>query len=319
MNSSDVYSISYSRRNLKGSDASKVVLDKYYFDGYHDGKTANLSYSLEYGNFDNRLKIVLEDNDFLDRVSAYLLTLSSGKDKYEKVISDFKASDIKDCGDKKCFIVDYAELTKSDKNKTGVDLKGKDVKVSLKAFYDTGYVGFSQKSLVGDYFKNLGLVSDKDANKVGYLYQNNGTDSNGKYIYVQSNGSNVVFNTSIKPMGILGSELIKGDVGTATWKFNVNNMIDFDNNKFVSFGDINTLETGFAFIRNGIFRTDVGSINLKVVDMVDINTDNNNFKFTSFTPKVSASVSSLINGGIFNIDLSVDEETFKSVFVNTDG
>lgn len=319
LNSSDIYSISYSRRNLKGSDASKVVLDKYYFDGYHDGKTANLSYSLEYGNFDNRLKIVLEDNDFLNRVSAYLLTLSSGKDKYEKVISDFKASDIKDCGDKKCFIVDYAELTKSDKNKTGVDLKGKDVKVSLKAFYDTGYVGFSQKSLVGDYFKNLGLVSDKDANKVGYLYQNNGTDSNGKYIYVQSNGSNVVFNTSIKPMGILGSELIKGDVGTATWKFNVNNMIDIDNNKFVSFGDINTLETGFAFIRNGIFRTDVGSINLKVVDMVDINTDNNNFKFTSFTPKVSASVSSLINGGIFNIDLSVDEETLKSDFVKTDG
>ena len=112
-------------------------------------------------------------------------------------------------------------LLRAIKNKTGVDLKGKDVKVSLKAFYDTGYVGFSQKSLVGDYFKNLGLVSDKDANKVGYLYQNNGTDSNGKYIYVQSNGSNVVFNTSIKPMGILGSELIKGDVGTATWKFNV--------------------------------------------------------------------------------------------------
>lgn len=49
--------------------------------------------------------------------------------------------------------------------------------------------------------------------------------------------------------------------------------------------------------------------------MVDINTDNNNFKFTSFTPKVSASVSSLINGGIFNIDLSVDEETLKSDFV----
>ncbi len=95
------------------------------------------------------------------------------------------------------------------------------LRLVLKAFYDTGYVGFSQKSLVGDYFKNLGLVSDKDANKVGYLYQNNGTDSNGKYIYVQSNGSNVVFNTSIKPMGILGSELIKGDVGTATWKFNV--------------------------------------------------------------------------------------------------
>ena len=35
-----------------------------------------------------------------------------------------------------------------------------------------------------------------------------------------------------KLMGILGSELIKGDVGTATWKFNVNNMIDIDNNKF---------------------------------------------------------------------------------------
>lgn len=52
--------------------------------------------------------------------------------------------------------------------------------------------------------------------------------------------------------------------------------------------------------------------------MVDINTDNNNFKFTSFTPKVSASVSSLINGGIFNIDLSVDEETLKSDFVKTD-
>ncbi|UKI26944.1 MAG: hypothetical protein L6V91_09595 [Bacilli bacterium] len=53
--------------------------------------------------------------------------------------------------------------------------------------------------------------------------------------------------------------------------------------------------------------------------MVDIATENNNFKFTSITPKVSSKVKPLINGGVFNVNLSVDEDTLKSDFIKTDG
>lgn len=318
LNPSDIYTISYSRVSLKGADPSLVTLNKYFFDGYHDGKSASLKYSLVYGNFDNRLKIVLEDNDFLDRVSTYLLTLSSGNDKYEKVLSNF--DDLDSCDGTKCFIIDYAEITKSDKNSSSIDLKGKDVKVSLVAFYDTGYVGFGQESKIGSYFEGLGLVDSKNSNLVGFVYQGNGNEEKGKYIYIKKTGDKVNFiGNSDKPVGILSSKLITNNELYNKWKIVTSNLVDIDNNKFIPFGDISSTEDGFSPVASGIFRVDVGNINLKVLDMLEVPTDNNNFKFTSFTPKVKASTSSLINGGIFNIDLSVDEDTLKSDFVNTDG
>ena len=307
LSASDIYTISYSRANLKDSEVSNVTLNKFYFDGYHDGKIANMGYELEYGNFDNRLKIIIDDNEFLDRVSAYLLTLSAGSEKYEKVISSFTDSDIQSCGDRKCFIIDYKDIA---------NFKGKDVKVSLKAFYDTGYIGFSQKSKIGSYFEQLGLVSAKDAEKVGFVYQANSISEPGSYIYIKDNGSNIVFYNSTKPMGILSSSF---DKSSTMWKLTTNNMIDIDKQKFVSFGDINKVTDNFTPILSGIYEANVKYINLKVLDMVDIQTSDNNFKFTSITPKVSSKANSLINGAVFNINLSVDEDTLNSDFVKTDG
>lgn len=305
LNNSDIYTISYERKELKSVEASKVNLNKFYFDGYHDGKTSGIKYQLEYGNFDNRLKVVVEDNDFLNRVSAYYLTLESGSLKYEKVYSDFNTSDIESCGGKKCFIVDYADIA---------SFKGKDIKVNLTAFYDTGYIGLEQKTIIGDYFEKLGLVDNKTSSKTGYVYQENSILAAGRYIYIKDNGSNVVFEYNTKPMGILSSIITNN--GTS-FKITTNNLVDIDKNKFVKYGEITNTTNNFFPILSGIYESNVKYLNLKVLDMVDIPTENNTFKFTSITPKVSSKVKPLINGGVFNIDLSVDEETLKTDFIKT--
>ena len=60
----------------------------------------------KYGNFDNRLKIVFDENEFLNRVSAYLVTLEAEGEKYQQVVSDLQV-----CNEEsKCIVVDYANL-----------------------------------------------------------------------------------------------------------------------------------------------------------------------------------------------------------------
>lgn len=307
LNNGDIYTITYDRADLKNTEPNRVNLNKFYFDGYHDGKTSGIKYNLEYGNFDNRLKVVVEDNDFLNRVSAYYLTLTSGDLKYEKVYSDFNNNDIENCNGNKCFIVDYADIAA---------FKGKDIKVNLTAFYDTGYIGLSQKSLIGNYFEKLSLVDAKNASSVGYVYQENSILEAGKYLYVKDNGSNVVFQYSAKPMGILSSIIVNNG---SSFKITTNNLVDIDKNNFTNFGKITNVTNNFFPILSGIYESNVKYLNLKVLDMVDIATENNNFKFTSITPKVSSKVKPLINGGVFNINLSVDEDTLKSDFIKTDG
>ncbi len=307
LKSEDIYTISYNSSPLKDSEAIKNTLNKFYFDGYHDGKSANLSYKLEYGNFDNRLKIIVNESDFLNRVSAYHLTLTAGDQKYEKVYTDFSQSDIESCNEQKCFIVDYADIS---------SFKGKNIKVNLTAFYDTGYIGFSQKSKISNYFTNLSLADSQNAETIGFLYQDNSNTVPGKYLYIKSNGTNVVFENSPKPIGILSSNITKNN---NTWKITTNNMIDIDKNTFVPFGTITNTTDNFFPVQSGIYETKIKYINLKVLDTVSLTSDNNDFKFTSITPKVSSKVTPLINGGVFGINLSVDEETLNSDFIKTDG
>ena len=80
-------------------------MGSYFFDGYYDAENFNLGYRLEYGNFDNRLKIIIDDNEFLNRISAYLVKLESSDEKYEQVITDLQS-----CDENKCIIIDYANI-----------------------------------------------------------------------------------------------------------------------------------------------------------------------------------------------------------------
>ena len=317
----NIYKISYYRAITKDDQPSQISIGSYFFDGYYDGNDYNIGYRLEYGNYDNRLKVVISDNEFLNRVSAYLLTLTAGEDKYQTVVTSLSSCDtsiasFEENADK-CIIVDYEDIA---------SFKGKNITVTLDAFYDTGYVGFGQVSRLGSYFENLGLVNSKDASKVGFVYQTTGRDTAGKYFYVygDSNGETVNYkysSLSDYPRGILGFELLSNDNYKNTWELNTSNVIDESKNSFTSFGNISVNNTS-------VMATSVGSIgivgsdltvNPKVLDKVTIQTDDDSFKFTSITPKVQASVKSLINGATMNIKLSRDPYTFDSEFVETDG
>lgn len=307
----DIYNIIYMKASVKDEGgANKVSLGKYYFDGYYDGNDFDIGYSLEYGNFDNRLKIIFNESDYLKRVSAYLITLSSGSDKYQKVISIFNSEDVKNCDDRNCYIIDYADIAK---------FKGKDVKVSVVGFYDTGYIGFSQKSLLGNYFKDLGFVTEEDANKVGFVYQNTSLVTPGQYVYFLSSDSNAFVNYN-KPMGIFGYEFTLSNANGVPSKLTTVNMIDISGKKFVNYGNIIKKDVSVSQIQNGVYeRSDKNTINPKVLDKINIMSDNDNFKFTSITPKVTSKAKGLINGAVINVDLSVDEDTLNSDFIKTDG
>ncbi len=303
LSNGSIYGISYYLATVKNDDPYLVKLGDYFFDGTYDSDDYNLGYSIIYGEFQNMLKVILPNDDFLNRVSAYLLTLDAGDDKYEIVISDLDT-----CGEDKCIIIDYQQIAR---------LKNKNIKVSLEAFYDTGYMGFSQKNRLGDYFLNKELVSSKDASKVGYVYQRTSSDGPGEYFYVSNNNNFVSAGKS--PKGILAMEIVSTNAQKGFWELSTSNLVNIQQKMFVPFGQIirrnETMTTGTG----SLTISGNGTVNPKVLDRVSIQTEDDDFKFTSIIPKVSASVDGLINGAVMHIDLNVDEETLKSDYVATDG
>jgi len=316
------YNITYYRANLNSETPSKYPVDpskSYVFEGVYSAEEYNLDYSLEYGKFDNRLTIVVNDNEFLNRVSTYLITFKAGDVVYQKVIPDLSLykceSDKEEYANAKCLVFDY-----SDPNIIG--FKGKDVKVTIDAFYDTGYAGYSASNRLGTYFKDLGLVTDDNINKIGYAFQNN----SGSYVYIDDVGEYVV---SAIPRGIHGFDLVT-DVSLGNWRLNTSNILRpikddkgiINGYELVTYGTLNVAPslTRVVPITSGIKVRDKDySITPKVMDKISFITDDNNFKFTSITPKVDSSVVPLINGGNMTIDLSIDPTTLETDYVKTDG
>lgn len=303
LTNSSIYTLSYYRAtNKREGSISKVTMGSYFFDGYYDAENFNLGYRLEYGNFDNRLKIIIDDNEFLNRISAYLVKLENSDEKYEQVITDLQS-----CDENKCIIIDYANIE---------TFKGKDITVTLEAFYDTGFIGFSQPTKLGTYLKDLGLVDEEDSSKVGYVYQTTNTEIPGQYVYIEASS----YLRSNTPKGILGFNL---RTDTNPWYLTTTNLVDIKNNKFVPYGTIIKENDKVRLTQDGIIElsdsVNRSTFNPKVLDIVSIQTDNNKFKFTSITPKVSTTSTSLINGAIVNIDLSVSSETLATDFIMQDG
>lgn len=314
LSNGSIYSIQYFSAVSKTSRASKITIGNYYFDGYYDATDYNINYDLVYGNYDNRLKIVFEDTEFLNRISAYLVTLEADGQTYQQIVSDLEMYD----EERKCIIVDYANLVTDT-----INLKNKDITVTVDAFYDTGYAGFGQASLLGSYLTNLNLVSEEDGSKVGYVYQSVGTNEAGKYFYNTATEFKTGFDY---PRGILGFELISSEKMSSTWKFNTSNLIDILNNKLVKYG-YDSENIGISNL-DIMAKIGTGSITLlkdditfvpKVLDVVTASSDDETFKFTSIIPKVSATNTSLINGSELSFNLSIDSSTIESDYIKTDG
>lgn len=318
-----IYNINYYSAGNKKLKPAKIQIGSYYFDGYYNGEDYNLGYELKYSNFDNRLQILINENEFLNRISAYLLTLEAGNDKYQTVVTNLsECSDNiiteEDQNPNRCIIVDYKDIA---------SFKGKDIKVTLDAFYDTGYVGFSQSSKLGNYFANLGIVDNKNAPKVGYIYQTTGTNSPGQYFNITRNLNSITneyvysyTSPSSTPKGIVGFELVSANSFNSVWKLNTNSLVDISGNKFINYGEMAFNNSNVIPTVNGInIINNNRIINLKVLDKVNIQTTEDTFKFTSIIPKVSVDVKPLINGATMNINLSIDTNTLDTDFIKTDG
>lgn len=306
-----IYNIEYYSAVVKKIAASKVKIGNYYFDGYYDSADYTINFDLEYGNFDNRLKIIVKDNEFLSRISSYLVTLDANGEKYQKVISDLDT-----CDDNKCIIVDYKHIS---------SFKGKDIKVTVDAFYDNGYIGFGQKSIIGDYLNSLGYVTKDEVSKSGFVYQTIGSVDKGKYFYVTNNGYSGFYDY---PRGILGFEFTTTNNLSDTWNLNSVNLVDINNNNFVKYGEITIPSNKTNVIPSkGTVSILTESLNVtpKVLDKMSLVGLHDNFMFTSITPKVYATPinayngNSLINGAIMNINVSLDLSTLDTDFVKTEG
>ena len=171
---------------------------------------------------------------------------------------------------------------------------------------------FSQPTKLGTYLKDLGLVDEEDSSKVGYVYQTTNTEIPGQYVYIEASS----YLRSNTPKGILGFNL---RTDTNPWYLTTTNLVDIKNNKFVPYGTIIKENDKVRLTQDGIIElsdsVNRSTFNPKVLDIVSIQTDNNKFKFTSITPKVSTTSTSLINGAIVNIDLSVSSETLATDFI----
>lgn len=300
-----IYNLSYKKALTKRETPNSINF-KYYFDGYHDAKEYNLGYELKYYDFDNEITLTLNDNEFINRISAYLVTLTAGSLKYQEVISN-----LSDCGENKCIKIDYAKIK---------DFKGKETTVTLEAFYDNGFAGFNSKSLLGDYFKNLGLVDNDSASKVGFIYQEVGNTAPGKYYYIYRNSNNRIESViSTTPKGILGIDAKIYKESNKTSTLITSNMVDITKNTFTNYGeislnsDVDVLTNGIKLISHNIYITP------KVLDKVEIQpTKENKFKFTSIIPKVSTTLTPLINGAVMDINLSIDTDTLETDYVKAE-
>lgn len=300
-----IYNLSY-KKTLTKRETPNSINFKYYFDGYYNATEYNLGYELKYYDFDNEITLILNNNEFINRISAYLVTLTAGSLKYQEVISN-----LSDCGENKCIKIDYAKIK---------DFKGKETTVTLEAFYDNGFAGFNSKSLLGDYFKNLGLVDIDSASKVGFIYQEVGNTAPGKYYYIYRNSNNRIESViSTTPKGILGIDAKIYKESNKTSTLITSNMVDITKNTFTNYGEISSnsnvdvLTNGIKLISHNIYITP------KVLDKVEIQTANNKFKFTSIIPKVSTTLTPLINGAVMDINLSIDTDTLETDYVKTDG
>lgn len=294
LNNGNIYNFGYSYALDKRETSIVDEYYSYYFDGYYNLKD-ELEYELVQKKDSNQLKIMINENQFLDRISAYILTLSVDgiSKKYEKVISN-----LDDCDGNKCIIVNYTELNTGD-----YLYKGKNINVKLEAFYDNGYVGFSQESLLGNYFSNLGYVDEENASKVGFVYQTDNDTGPGQYFYIRNGGFVTTDSGDVAfynyPRGILGFEFKNTTLNTT-------NLVDEKNETFASF---DTIKYNDVIIVNS---SKLGGISLtgmskpftfspKVLDKASLNGEES-FKFTSIIPNVyTMNINSLINGAFMDI------------------
>ena len=273
-----VINIYYNKNAYKTYDDDKdFVLDNFFeykYDGEYNKDNYNFKYTIN-NNSDNGNRVtirVLSDEVMLDRILSYELTLTDSKDNSYKN-KFWRLNKCLDDGEYRCISIDYMVL-KNLGMQSGVDSVNP-IKVELKAYYDSGLIGYELDS---DY----------------YIFQNNSTSKEiGGYVGVNNYGNVILWNKDLGfGRGYYTYTLGEDEDGKYI------NLVNKDNNNRSSKVYYNITNKGFN-------NSDKGTMVPKQVLVSDLDTTNNTFSFSSITPKILIDTKAIkLDGSV--ISMTVD-------------
>lgn len=257
LNKDDDYVINFYNEIIDGRPVLvNLINDK--FESIQNIDDAGVKYELEYSPYDNRLGIHMLNNDFLDRIILYKVTIEAND--VDDYVQMFNNNDLTNCpttGDDNCLIVDYAKIKK---------FIGKDTHVLIQAYYKNGLSGIDL------YNTNEDLL---EINLHGYVFEN----SNG-YLSLNSDGEFKYYNPEDKD-----NNNSKNKNSYSIYKYSINgnvvNIVDYFDDNINNNVDINYLSNGIEFKNVGKYYYPKG------ISVGSISSDNNNFRFDSYIPKVN--------------------------------
>ncbi len=296
LSNNDTYNIYLKENLIKTDEASNDVLMETMFDGYYDIKDYNNKFEI-LNKSDNRVKFkMLLDSDVMDRVLSYKVVLTDSKDNKLEIIKPSLESCYEDNTDSfnRCINIDYTDLKKAGMQTTDTS-KPNNIKVDIYGYYDTGIIKWV----------------DSPEDNLFYIFQDNNTkEERGNYIVFSSSGVISSYNPS---------EGSNTSVRTHyTYKRNTNDRSLVITNKYAGYNISSNTTLKYVITSSGIKfalgdYNKLGSLNSKVVKEGSITSSDNQFNFSSITPKISKnSESALINGA--NVTMTIngfDESSFK--------
>lgn len=278
----------YYNKNVSKTNTDKDFVKDNFFEYKYDGEY-NLNNSLSYvinnnSSNGNRVNIkFIGDEEVINRIISYDITLTDSKDNTYKS----KLWNLSKCLDddtNRCIYIDYMVL-KNLGMQSSLD-KVNPIKVDIKAYYDTGLIGYELKS---DY----------------YIFQNNSTSlEDGSYVGINNYGNVILWN---KDLGF----------GRGYYTYSLG---EDKNGKFITLvNKDNNDRSGKTYydITSAGFVGSKGTMIPKGVAVNNVNTDNNTFSFSSIVPKITIDTKAVrLDGSV--ISMSVDGYD-PDYFVNENG
>ena len=288
LNEKKEYSIYLNEKNTNGSNTF-VEINKYTFESEYTYNN-NIAYSLV-NDEDNTLKIKILENDTTNRSAAYKVTIKTKDNSVRDYVRFFLASklnkktieksndesdDEPETIEEKYISIDYATINEYMKH---------DLIINVESYYDSGLVGFNQTFTNGLILKN-----------------------NNKYLNIYNSGSNVT--SEDKEEEILNgvymqkNEFIQDSDNMFLFNYlqDTKNYNPFSGTSYYLTNDLDRnigISYRLSYTNNGIVfingRKEYNGYNSKLLKVANLQSDNNEYRFNSITPKVSLISNNTIN------------------------
>ena len=278
------YHFGYHLKKINNSGSANYEMDSYNFSSRYDYDN-EISFKLIKDVYDNKLKILLENNDVNNKAIAYKVSLSgNGVNPYnmfyiKNKLDKYGDEPLEGEEDNRPYYiaVDYANISR---------FLNKDITVNVSAYYENGIVGYDNNFDNGLVIKN---INDK---KYLNIYNGTSTAASTNSIENSSNSINYVRNKTDDRISLYSLFTLD-----SINKYNPNNGTAFFNN--ITVDDkiginyvVSSDNTGFI-LSDG--KKKYSKYNFRMVNIALLNNSDNIYRFDSITPKIGVSTVSTIN------------------------